>query len=219
MSTRNPLNKRSQAQQSGEAAGFTRKSAAAAKPARNAGSSVRVVPASSKDKRRMAQRGESLVGLSKEEKRARKKEERLREDRTYAVSNELLRAAPEYKSRRRVFWALLAVGIVATLFVWIMMVVMPTSEGGSMQIAQIAGLIVAYAAIIASFIYDIVRVRPLRNDARSRAEGMSEAKQLALLEEVSAKGNKKRGAKQDETEREAEPTKTVKSGKKRSKKK
>lgn len=219
MSTRNPLNKRSQAQQTGEATGFTRKSAASAKPARNAGSSVRVVPASAKDKRRQAQRGESLVGLSKEEKRARKKEERLREDRLYAVSNELLRADSDYKSRRRVFWALLAVGIVATLFVWIMMVAVPTTEAGTMQIAQIAGLVVAYAAIIGSFIYDIVRVRPLRNDARSRAEGMSEAKQLALLEEVAAKSNKKRDAKKDEAEQEPEPAKTAKAGKKRSKKK
>ncbi|MCF2621894.1 hypothetical protein [Collinsella tanakaei] len=186
MSTRNPMNKRSQAQQSGEASGFTRKSVASAKPARSAASSVRVVPASSKEKRRQAQRGESLVGLSKEEKRARKKEQRLREDRAYAVSNELLRGEPEYKSRRRVFWALLAVGIVATLFVWAMMVFAPSENAGTMQIAQIAGLVVAYAAIIGSFIYDIVRIRPLRNDARSRAEGMSESKQIALLEQVAA---------------------------------
>ena len=120
------------------------------------------------------------------EKRARKKEQRLREDRAYAVSYELLRGEPEYKSRRRVFWALLAVGIVATLFVWAMMVFAPSENAGTMQIAQIAGLVVAYAAIIGSFIYDIVRIRPLRNDARSRAEGMSESKQFALLEQVAA---------------------------------
>ena len=117
------------------------------------------------------------------------------------------------------FWALLAVGIVATLFVWIMMVAVPTTEVGTMQIAQIVGLVVAYAAIIGSFIFDIVRVRPLRNDARSRAEGMSEAKQLALLEEVAAKSNKKRDAKKDEAEQEAEPAAAAKQGKKRSKKK
>ena len=51
MSTRNPMNKRSQAQQSGEMTGFTRKSAGSAKPARAAASSVRVVPASAKEKR------------------------------------------------------------------------------------------------------------------------------------------------------------------------
>ena len=50
MSTRNPMNKRSQAQQSGEMTGFTRKSAGSAKPARAAASSVRVVPASAKEK-------------------------------------------------------------------------------------------------------------------------------------------------------------------------
>lgn len=196
MSTRNPMNKRTQAQQAGEISGFTRKSAGSAKPARAAASSVRVEPASSRAKRKQAERGESLVGLSKEEKRARKREQRLREDRAYAVSNELLRDEPEYKSRRRVFWGLLAVGVVATVIVWIMMTMFPAGTDGTVQIAQIAqiaGLVVAYAAIIGSFIYDLARIRPIRNDARRRAEGMSESKQIALLEAVAAKDKEKRG--------------------------
>lgn len=193
MSTRNPMNKRSQAQQAGEISGFTRKSAGSAKPARAAASSVRVEPASSRAKRKQAERGESLVGLSKEEKRARKREQRLREDRAYAVSNELLRDEPEYKSRRRVFWGLLAVGVVATVIVWIMMTMFPAGTDGTVQIAQIAGLVVAYATIIGSFIYDLARIRPIRNDARRRAEGMSESKQIALLEAVAAKDKEKRG--------------------------
>ena len=154
---------------------------------------MRVEPASSRAKRKQAERGESLVGLSKEEKRARKREQRLREDRAYAVSNELLRDEPEYKSRRRVFWGLLAVGVAATVIVWIMMTMFPAGTDGTVQIAQIAGLVVAYAAIIGSFIYDLARIRPIRNDARRRAEGMSESKQIALLEAVAAKDKEKRG--------------------------
>ena len=60
MSMRSATNKRTQNR---EYAGATRKSAASAKPARAAAGSVRVVPASAKERRREAERGESLEGL------------------------------------------------------------------------------------------------------------------------------------------------------------
>ena len=91
MSTRSPQNERNTNPDAKP--GYMRKSAASAKPARSAASSVRVVPASSKEKRKQAERGESLAGLSKEEKRARKQAERLQEDRLYAASNALILAA------------------------------------------------------------------------------------------------------------------------------
>ena len=68
MSTRSPQNERNTNPDAKP--GYMRKSAASAKPARSAASSVRVVPASSKEKRKQAERGESLAGLSKEEKQA-----------------------------------------------------------------------------------------------------------------------------------------------------
>lgn len=195
MSTRNPMNKRSQAQQSGDMTGFTRKSAGSAKPARAAAASVRVVPASSKEKRKQAERGESLAGLSREEKRERRRQERMRDDRIYAVSNELLKEEPDYKSRRKVFWVLLALGMVATLAVWVMMVAAGADGTGVSQPVQIVGLVVAYVCIIAAFVYDLARIRPLRNDARRRAQGMSEAKQLDVLEKSAAEQRAKREAK------------------------
>ena len=73
MSTRSATNKRTQ---SHEVTGVARKSAASAKPARQAASSVRVVPASSKARRKELEKGENLEGLSKEEKRARKAEKK-----------------------------------------------------------------------------------------------------------------------------------------------
>ena len=195
MSARNPMNKRSQAQQSGDVTGFTRKSAGSAKPARAAAASVRVVPASSKEKRKQAERGESLAGLSREEKRERRRQERMRDDRIYAVSNELLKEDPDYKSRRRVFWVLLALGMVATLAVWVMMIAAGEDGTGVSQPVQIVGLVVAYVCIIAAFVYDLARIRPLRNDARRRTEGMSEAKQLDVLEKSAAEQRAKREAK------------------------
>ena len=74
MSTRSATNKRTQFH---EVTGVARKSAASAKPARQAASSVRVVPASSKARRKELEKGENLEGLSKEEKRARKQRPRV----------------------------------------------------------------------------------------------------------------------------------------------
>lgn len=189
------MNKRSQAQQSGEMTGFTRKSAGSAKPARAAASSVRVVPASAKEKRKQVERGESLEGLSREEKRARKRELRLQEDRIYTVSNVLMKDDPDYNKRRRVFWVLLVVAVIAAIGVWVVMLGLPEEDLSVSQPVQIVGLIISYACIIGAFVYDLVRVRPLRNEARRRAEGMSEAKLIAVLEEDKAKEAAKREAK------------------------
>ena len=189
------MNKRSQAQQSGEMTGFTRKSAGSAKPARAAASSVRVVPASAKEKRKQVERGESLEGLSREEKRARKRELRLQEDRIYTVSNVLMKDDPDYNKRRRVFWVLLVVAVIAAIGVWVVMLGLPEEDLSVSQSVQIVGLIISYACIIGAFVYDLVRVRPLRNEARRRAEGMSEAKLIAVLEEDKAKEAAKREAK------------------------
>lgn len=100
MSTRSATNKRTQ---SHEVTGVARKSAASAKPARQAASSVRVVPASSKARRKELEKGENLEGLSKEEKRARKAKQRAKEDRIYTVSNILLKQDEDYTKRRRIW--------------------------------------------------------------------------------------------------------------------
>ena len=115
MSTRSATNKRTQ---SHEVTGVARKSAASAKPARQAASSVRVVPASSKARRKELEKGENLEGLSKEEKRARKAKQRAKEDRIYTVSNILLKQDEDYTKRRRIWWAVLAIGMVLVVAIW-----------------------------------------------------------------------------------------------------
>ena len=115
MSTRSATNKRTQ---SHEVTGVARKSAASAKPARQAASSVRVVPASSKARRKELEKGENLEGLSKEEKRARKAKQRAKEDRIYTVSNILLKQDEDYTKRRRIWWAVLTIGMVLVVAIW-----------------------------------------------------------------------------------------------------
>lgn len=194
MSMRSATNKRTQNR---EYAGATRKSAASAKPARAAAGSVRVVPASAKERRREAERGESLEGLSREEKKARKREARIREDRLYSVASIMMKDDPDYKRLRRVFWVLLALGMVAILVIWVLLFGLSDSTGEMTSAAQLAGVVVAYALVIGAFVYDFVKIRPLRNYYRAQAEGMTDRKLVEIIERDGAKRDKK-DAKKDE---------------------
>lgn len=196
MSTRSPMNKRTQEQmREGKKSGVARKSAGSAKPARPAAASVRVVSSSAKTRRKQAERGESLAGLSREEKRARKREERAREDRVYTASTALMKQDPEYIKNRRVFWAIMAVGIVFIVLGWVVMSVYGSHPEGTPLIMQYGFIGVAYVAIIASFIYDFVKIRPLRNESRAKAEGLSEGRLNALLERTAAEEDARRAEK------------------------
>ena len=189
MSTRSAQNKRTQDKLQGESrTGMVRKSASSAKPARAAASSVRVVPTSAKAKRAAAERGEDLSNLSKEEKKARKAELRYQEDRIYTASNALLKENADYVRLRRIWWVLLVIGIVALAGTWVMLMVYGQEgvESGSGQAIQIGLLVAAYAAIIIAFIFDFIKIRPIRNECRATAAGMSDAK----LDEVIARSMK-----------------------------
>ncbi len=194
MSTRSAQNKRTQDKLQGESRqGMARKSASSAKPARAAASSVRVVPASAKAKRAAAERTEDLSGLSKEEKKARKAEIRRQEDRVYTASNALLKEDKDYVRLRRIWWVLLGIGIVALIGTWVLLAVLGQDAANmkAAQTAQMALIIAAYAAIIAAFIFDFIKIRPIRNACRATAAGMSDAK----LDEVIARSMKEKDSK------------------------
>ncbi len=132
---------------------------------------------------------------SKEEKKARKAELRRAEDRVYTAASQLMKEDESYPRLRRVWWVLLAIGIAALVGMWVLLAVMG-EEGmasGSGQTAQIALLVVAYAAIIIAFIFDFVKIRPIRNACREAAAGMSEAKLDAVIERSIAPKDKKQG--------------------------
>lgn len=194
MSTRSPMNKRTQEQLREGRSGMARKSAASAKPARAAASSVRVVPASSKARRNQAERGESLAGLSREEKRARRQEARAHDDRVYAASNILMRENPAYAQQRMVWMAFMVVGVVFILIAFALLATVGPQADTTFQIMQYGAVGIAYVAVIGGFIFDFVKIRPIRNEARSKAEGMTDARLDAVLE---------RGAKAQEAKRAA----------------
>lgn len=194
MSTRSANNKRNQEKlQGASGSGMARKSTSSAKPARPAGGSVRVVPATAKAKRAAAERGEDLSNLSKEEKKARKAEIRRQEDRVYTASNALLKEDKDYVRLRRIWWVLLGIGIVALIGTWVLLAVLGQDAANmkAAQTAQMAMIIAAYAAIIAAFIFDFIKIRPIRNACRATAAGMSDAK----LDEVIARSMKEKDSK------------------------
>lgn len=191
MSTRSPMNKRSQIK---EVTGMARKSAASAKPARAAASSVHVVSSSSKSRRKELEKGESLAGLSREEKRARKQELRAKDDRIYTVSTLLTQDDEDYKKRRRLWWMLLGLGMLTILILWVWLF-MGGTNGKVQTLPQIIAIVFAYAVIIVAFIYDFVRIRPLRNMYRAKAEGMTDKQMTALIEKAAAEEDRKRAEK------------------------
>lgn len=191
MSTRSPMNKRSQTK---EVTGMARKSAASAKPARAAASSVHVVSSSSKSRRKELEKGESLAGLSREEKRARKQELRAKDDRIYTVSTLLTQDDEDYKNRRRLWWMLLGLGMLTILILWVWLF-MGGTNGKVQTLPQIIAIVFAYAVIIVAFIYDFVRIRPLRNMYRAKAEGMTDKQMTALIEKAAAEEDRKRAEK------------------------
>lgn len=193
MSTRSASNKRTQ---SHEVTGVARKSAASAKPARAAASSVRVQPATAKDRRKKLEKGESLEGLTKQEKKARKQELRAEEDRRYTASTILLKQDEDYTKRRRVWWALLGAGMLIIIALWIWLFGLSGNGGKVTSGVQMAAIVIAYAVIIAAFVYDFTRIRPIRNMYRDQVEGMSTNKLNALIERAAAEEDRKRAEKE-----------------------
>lgn len=196
------MNKRTQEQaREGKKSGMARKSASSAKPARPAAASVRVVPADSKARRKQAERGESLAGLSREEKRARKREMRAEEDRVYTASNALMKQDPEYKRLRRIFWVIMGVGIAGIVVSWAILTVVGSEPKGAALVGEYASIGIAYAAIIASFIFDFVKIRPIRNRSRDTAAGMTRNKLNSVIERAAAEEDAKRAAREERKSR------------------
>lgn len=196
MSTRSPMNKRTQEQLREGKNGMARKSAASAKPARAAASSVRVVPASSKAKRQQAEIGEDLSNLSREEKRARKAEIRRQEDRVYEGANILLKDDYQYHRYRKIWYVFMGVGVAMIIAAFVMIAFLGESSNSTARMVQYGVVIMAYVAIIAGLVFDAVKIRPIRDEARAKCAGMSAGRLNSLLENGASEEDKRRAEKQ-----------------------
>ena len=176
-----------------EKKGFSRSSAAKAKPTREAAASVRVA---SKPKQTGAVGGPAET---KEEKRERKRREREEQDFRNRAYDIILRSNPAYKRTERVFWIILGAGLALAVISLVCVYLfgqspdMTTWQG----VLSVVSLIAAYGFMITSFIYDWAKRRPYRKQTESRVRGLSDKKLLELLEkaradEVSKKEDKKK---------------------------
>ena len=191
MSQRSPFNQRNMPTTSAEKkpSGVARRSASSAKPARQAASSVRVAKGTPSGKAKAA------AQMTKEERKQARREERAEEDRVAMVSNLVLQKNPLYKSRRTVWWVLLGVGIVCTLLSFVFMQIPAMGSQTTANIGSMVTLALAYATIIAAFIYEFVKIRPLRNEALAKVKGMGERKRQAVVDANYADEERRRAQK------------------------
>lgn len=170
--------------------GFSRSSAAKARPAREAASSVRTASSSS------AGAGGGLfggAGETKEQKKERKRREREESDLRNRVYDAVLRGIDGYRKTERTFWVFVGVGfglaVISLAINW--------ATGGTTDISSPAGaagagtLVLAYVFIIAGIVYDFAKRRPFRKQAQARVSGLTDKKLLDLYERERAAEEKR----------------------------
>ena len=161
-------------------AGFSRRSTARAKPTREAAGSVRTS-------------AKSQAEMSKEEKKAAREAKRTEEDLLYEAKKAYLNKSDAYRFTQRVWWGLLGGGMVCSVISFLIMRNMQSNGGNeSMATASVVLMVLAYVLIIGAFIYDLIKVRPLRNEANEKLAGMSKKRLNQLIaEEEERKAAKK----------------------------
>lgn len=170
---------------SSSGSGVMKRSVARAKPKREAAQGVRVISATASG---AASKEPSLSAtMTREQRRqARQEQNRLR-DRIMLASTIVLSKNPEYRAKRKIWWALIVVGLVSTTFTFAVMFIAPKGSSSDLRtvwgMSSAATLFIAYAGIIAAFLYDYVTIRPLRDLADSRVKAMSMKKIDLLLRE------------------------------------
>ena len=156
-----------------------KKSAASAKPSREAAASVRVA--------------ESRP-LSKDEQKDAKRKERNTRDIRARATQILIDTNPEYRRTERVWWIILGIGLVLTLIALALYSWVPEVKENPMSplgIASVVALIAAYACIVISFVYDWRKRRPIRKEMEKKADGLTEKRAIAII----TKDNEERAAK------------------------
>lgn len=188
MSQRSSQNARTQKQMSGDVKGMTRKGAGSVRPSREAATTVHTVSQGKSSSKTGSGKGTVGGGLfgGNTRKKDERRLERERRDREALVANIELKKHPRYAMYRRVWWILLGLGLLMTIVCWIVMAANPETSkdpNSIMGLASTVTLIAAYACILAGFIFDWIKVRPLRRRAEKVAAQMNDKKLNAAIEE------------------------------------
>lgn len=156
-----------------------RRSAAGARPVREAASSVRVVSAGSKER--------ITSEMSKEERKVARNRSRQRENLRIDAVQLMLKNNPEYQKSQKIWWVLVGIGLVCTAGSFILTRMVGTDGVSELNapLAVVATvlMVLAYAFIIAGFIYDWRKVRPMRNAAKESIAAMTDKRIERYLRE------------------------------------
>jgi hypothetical protein len=157
-----------------------KRTAANGKPVTEAGASVRTGSGRASVEKQLT--------MTKEEKKAARREERAREDARTSAYDIVLHSTEGYKKTEKVWWILLGIGFACTIVSLVVAYAFPSTENGSWQsYTTIGALIGAYAFIIAAFVYDLVKRRPFRKAAEKRVAGMNDKRVAEFLAEDAKK--------------------------------
>lgn len=161
---------------------FGRKSAATAKPAREAAASVRVSGSG------------SGAPKSKEEKRAERARQREREDIRSRGFEAMLRADSDYHRAERIWWVFLGLGFIATIITLVLSYMVPESRDLNTGVGMISAimLVFAYFCIFGSVVYSFFKMRPLRKKIEAKVAGMTDKKLNEFYLERQAEYDRKR---------------------------
>lgn len=161
---------------------FGRKSAATAKPAREAAASVRVSGSG------------SGAPKSKEEKRAERARQREREDIRSRGFEAMLRADSDYHRAERIWWVFLGLGFIATIITLVLSYMVPESRDLNTGVGMISAimLVFAYFCIFGSVVYSFFKMRPLRKQIEAKVAGMTDKKLNEFYLERQAEYDRKR---------------------------
>ena len=169
-----------------------KKSAASAKPAREAASSVRVVES--------AEKRANDLSLSKEERKEAKRAQREETDMRAQAVQIMLDHDAEYKRTEKVWWVVLAVGFLSTAAGLASYYLAPAGVNAdgtaAPSILAIVCIVIAYACIIGSFAYDWFKRRPIRRATEAKAATLTTRKLQSIFEQE----RKERAAKKAEKE-------------------
>ena len=171
--------------QSQNSSGFSRRSAARAKPRREAAGSVRMESTSKPESQ-----------MTKEEKKAAREKRRTEEDLIFDAKRAVLNQMPEYQRSQKIWWGLLIAGIVCTLLAWgVLQQINANNISQGYGTATAVIMVLAYVLVIGAFIFDLWKVRPMRKAADEQVAGMSKRRMQNLVEEEEARKAAKKAKK------------------------
>ncbi len=178
--------------------GFSRRSVSRAKPSREAAGSVRYVSA---EDARSGNTSKPEAEMTKQERKEKRMRDRDAADRRADASRAILAGHDSYKRSQRIWWILLGVGMGFTLLSFVVSATVGKNSDAPQYVSMVmvVMLVIAYAAIIAGFIYDWRVVRPMRQAADAEVAGMSDkrVRQFLAAQEIEREASEKATARKD----------------------